>query len=242
MTAPDHPTVLERWSFRTGADTDCTILPDGCRDLIVTTMSDGSRVGRLSPLMDGAEIVTVAAGRRLTGYRLRPGVAIDERGLLEALAGARGDIDAPELLERFATLSPSLADALDGLAGTHRTVAECARGVGVSSRSLERLVAKTGRPPVYWMQLARVRRAARALGDAARIAASIADTADAHGYADQAHFTRECRRWLGTTPARLRDGRDVGSRTTLALLHDSGYDAPSTAVQSSTRWPFGSRT
>ena len=231
--------MLERWSFRTGTDTDCTILPDGCRDLIVTTMPDGRRVGQLSPLMDGTRTVTVGAGRHLTGYRLRPGVAIDERGLLGALAGARGDVDAQELLERFTTLSPSLADALDGLAGTHRTVAGCARDAGVSRRSLERLVAKTGRPPVYWMQLARVRRAARALGDAAPIAApiaaSIADTADAHGYADQAHFTRECRRWLGTTPARLRDGRDTGSRTTLALLHESGYGAPSTAVQSSTR-------
>ena len=235
MTTPDHPTVLERWRFRTGSDTDCTVLPDGCRDLIVTTMPDGRRVGRLSPLMDGTRSVRVPAGRCLAGYRLRPGVAIDERGLLGALAGARGDVDAEALLERFTTLSPSLADALDGLAGARRTVEGCARDVGVSRRSLERLVAKTGRPPVYWMQLARVRRAARALGDAAPIAASIADTADAHGYADQAHFTRECRRWLGTTPARLRDGRDARSRTTLALLREPGYGAPSTPVQSSTR-------
>ncbi|AEG93229.1 helix-turn-helix domain-containing protein [Ramlibacter tataouinensis] len=87
--------------------------------------------------------------------------------------------------------------------------------VGVSERSLERTTARaTGQPPRYWRSLSRVRRAAMAL----RSPASLAEIAADHGYADQAHFSRECLRWLGQSPARLR-----ASPRLLAVVAQSGY-------------------
>jgi len=45
----------------------------------------------------------------------------------------------------------------------------------------------------------------------------VAIAAD-HGYADQAHFSRDCLRWLGATPMRLRQ-----SPALLATVAQAGY-------------------
>ena len=81
-------------------------------------------------------------------------------------------------------------------------------------RTLQRVVRTgTGQPPAYWKRLARLRRAARAIAQVpARTplqAATLADTAADWGYVDQAHMTHEFRRWLGTTPAALREQPDL---------------------------------
>jgi AraC-like DNA-binding protein len=73
--------------------------------------------------------------------------------------------------------------------------------LGVSARSLERLLSgHTQRGPLWWRNLARARHCARALAGATPLAELAAD----HGYADQAHMTRDLRRWFGATPTRLR--------------------------------------
>lgn len=55
-----------------------------------------------------------------------------------------------------------------------------------------------GAPPIRLRQWARLKTAARALMDGA----GLAEAAAAAGYADQAHFTRQLRRWFGVSPAR----------------------------------------
>jgi AraC-like DNA-binding protein len=55
-----------------------------------------------------------------------------------------------------------------------------------------------GAPPIRLRQWARLKTAARALMDGA----GPAEAAAAAGYADQAHFTRQLRRWFGVSPAR----------------------------------------
>ena len=86
--------------------------------------------------------------------------------------------------------------ALQALAD-ERDLRRVQRQLGVSERSLQRLVsAATGRPPLYWKRLARLRRAARALGSESPLTALAAD----HGFADQAHMNLEFQRWMGLTP------------------------------------------
>lgn len=66
-----------------------------------------------------------------------------------------------------------------------------------------RVAAATGMAPKRWLTLARIDRVLRdpALAEAGEPLAAIAHD---HGYADQAHFTREVVRITGTTPGRLR--------------------------------------
>ena len=94
-------------------------------------------------------------------------------------------------------------------------MAAAARQLAVSERTLQRLVyVATARPPAYWKCLARVRRAAAGLDRAPSLAAWAAD----HGFADQAHMTREFQRWLGRTPSALLASADL-----LAVAAASGY-------------------
>lgn len=56
----------------------------------------------------------------------------------------------------------------------------------------------TGFPPRFWLALAHVYRTGRTLHEFD----NLADAAMALGYADQAHMTRDPKRWLGVTPCR----------------------------------------
>ena len=63
-------------------------------------------------------------------------------------------------------------------------------------------------------KLARIRGAARAM----RESLPLVEIAFMHGYADQAHMSREFRRWLNVSPTRLR----ANSRR-LDLIDGSGF-------------------
>jgi AraC-like DNA-binding protein len=105
-----------------------------------------------------------------------------------------------EAIDRHTRIDPRVQEALRTLA-IARNVAAAAQSLGVSERSLERLTqCATGQPPRFWRALARVRRAAQSLATAQPLAEIAVD----QGYADQAHFSRDCLRWLGLTPAALR--------------------------------------
>lgn len=81
------------------------------------------------------------------------------------------------------------------------SVAEAARALGHSPRQLQRVLREQGASFSGILRDARVKRAARALLDSD---ASLAEIGYASGFADQAHFTREFRRIIGTTPAEWR--------------------------------------
>ena len=212
--------VLARWEHADTAANTTTVLPDGCRDLILRR---GSTTGQvhwlLSPLDTQARQVTTIGAGRWIGFRLRPGAQIDDAALLRAARQMppREALDAMALLaiiDQHAQLDARTVEALDAL-HTAPSVAHAARALGVSPRSLERLLHQAiGQPPRYWRALARVRRAAQALADEQPLAAIAAD----HGYADQAHFSRECLRWLGQAPSALRR-----SPALLATVAQAGY-------------------
>lgn len=228
------PTVLARWQFDTTDASPTTVLPDGCSDLILHVDRHGQSRWHVSALADAAMQVPGCAGEQWLGYRLRPGTRIDTAALLQTVQSLwqqrqrRAELpvlrlahDMPHLealvleaIDDHTGMDPSVQEALHALAHI-RTVGAAAQSLGVSERSLERLTERaTGRPPRFWLALARVRRAAQELGTAR----PLADIAADHGYADQAHFSRDCLRWLGQTPLALR-------RTPqgLATLAQAGY-------------------
>jgi AraC-like DNA-binding protein len=201
MTDPDP--LLERWSFATTEPNTTVVLPDGCRDLIGRLESDGRTTWWLTDWVDAAYIVNGVAGQAWVGYRLRPGVYLKEKLLksqIESLGDTPLDTDMRNLLADHAAVDDNSASALQALAVETR-VSVAARSLGVSERTLHRTVLQTtAKPPSYWLQLARVRRAARAL----RTTMPLVELATTYGYADQAHLSRSMRQWFGHSPEKMR--------------------------------------
>lgn len=153
------------------------------------------------------------------GRALAPGLAwhwgcdATVTGLLWALLGGGGPAMAHEVLGDLAALMapgdddgrappwwPRARDALcEGLAPIGRVADDC----GVHRAQLVRVTQRlAGCTPVVLRQRARL---GRSLARAAREPGlALCDLALAGGFADQAHFNRECRRWLGQPPGRWR--------------------------------------
>jgi len=188
--------ILARWHRPVGPAQRTTILPDGCRDIVVFENARGGYRCLLSPLDDRPRAVAVAADIRIWGYRLHPSVVLrgDLRELLRyAPSSTAFTGHAQTLIER----PPRLAEAVFAL-GYATSIEEAARTCGVTPRSLHRWFQQRNLPnPNFYLQLGRVRRAARAVAKGQPLADAAADFA----YSDQSHMTRSFRRLLGQTPA-----------------------------------------
>ena len=208
--------MLDTWSYHAKAGQTSMVMPDGCRDLIYSYPSSGRPRWFISPLHDGPTPVHLAAGTCLVGYRLQPGVQLDDARLLRGLATRPPDaVDIEDRIGTSARVDPFVESALVALRASGAAVSTVAGQVGVSPRTLHRrLVAATGRTPVYWMQLARARRTARSLLRADDLASVAVDL----GYADQAHMSRSLRQWFGVTPRTLTAPSDL-----TPVLSASGY-------------------
>ncbi|SIQ41801.1 transcriptional regulator, AraC family [Alkalispirochaeta americana] len=233
-TSWHNSVVLQRWTYHTTSAGDVRIIPDGCRDLLYWMIPGKSPVWSISHLQDTIMGVTIPEGTRLAGYRLAPGADVSDRVLLELQGCPRDDPD--ESVSRILGLireNHSVAEALSAVATMPASVAGAATLLGISPRTLERLLMRhTARPPVFWAQLVRVRTAARYLvaGE------GCAEAALRAGYADQAHLSRSVRRWFGVSPRELVHRPDLVNQ-----LCSPGYDA-ATGEQISTRYPSGSLT
>lgn len=202
--------VLEAWSSQSALPGRFLILPDGCRDLVLH-LGEGPAAAncQVSPLDDCARRVDSPGGGRWFGWRLRPGTQVRQSLLLQAVARLNVDprIDAETLarqvaprLADFCLNDPRVDEALAVIAEATSTAA-AVRALGVGERSLQRLLAHaTGRPPAFWRSLARIRQAVRSLEGPTPLAEVAAD----HGFTDQAHLSRECRRWMGVPSAQSR--------------------------------------
>jgi AraC-like DNA-binding protein len=206
---------VEEWRFETKRAVAVVVPPDGCQDLIGRRDARGRTRWLLFPLAAQTIVADVPAGSASRGFRLSPGSSLAAHlpALLTEL-----DLDDARVEERLrdhAALAPQIADALEALRRAER-VEGAAALLGVGARRLERMTAPTGRPPRFWLGLARARRAARAL---AQGSVAQAEIALAHGYCDQAHLARAMRRWFGATPGALASDAELA-----AALAQSGYE------------------
>lgn len=223
-------TYAQRRGARTGATLwrvtadgpERHIAPDGVMDLmwfqnhlVVAGPDTRTMVARMRP------------GEVTWGLQLAPGAAhalfnipahelTDRRIVLSELVEMKGnwafENDIADTLERvfielWTRADPDrtlirMAASLDRAARAGLSVAETARGHDVSERSLRRISERLfGYGPKALMQIHRFQHALHLAG----AGLPLGDAAVTAGYADQAHFTRECNRLTGQTPARLAD-------------------------------------
>jgi AraC-like DNA-binding protein len=215
MSSPHGSVVRERWAWTAPDDTSTLVLPDGCRDVIVSVPASGAPRVWVSPRDDTARAVHAVRGDHFAGYRLHPAAAFDERALCAIAWSEVADDGARAALDAHVRVDEELSAALDALARAD-SVAAARRVVGVTERTLERWIcARTERTPSWWQGLARVRRAAASLNDPL----PLATLATRHGYADQSHMSRAFQRWFQISPGRMRRRPDL-----LAVLREAAYD------------------
>ncbi|ACJ00281.1 helix-turn-helix transcriptional regulator [Rhodospirillum centenum] len=202
--------VIAVWDAAPAVPAVARVSPDGCRDLILRHDPGNRPFWFVSALEDRTCAVALAPGSRLHGFRMRPGLGLDAGRLLRALDGREPEPDRVlALVANHAAPCARVEEALAALAAGPGSIAAAAAGLGVTPRTLQRLLLPaTGRTPGWWLMLARLRRAARDLA----AGTPPADAAAEHGYADQAHLTRAVRRWLGTTPRGLRGDADLAGQ------------------------------
>lgn len=208
--------LLEEWSH-TG-ETECfsTIVPDGCRDIILRQDPEGRSSIFISPLASGISNVKIAVGDWFHGFRLMPGTTIDESAFGTFMENncSLNKLDKT-WLEQFCFMKSSVHEALEGLKSDLGSIDTVSRHLGVSVRTLQRHIkSETGMSPKFWSSLVRARRCARMLEDHP----SLTEVALLSGYSDQSHMTRELQRWFNCSPSSLQKG------CLQAEINFSGYD------------------
>lgn len=170
----------------------------------------------VTPLQDGPRYARADGGRRLIGARLEPWLASALFGPLppgdgrpppqlaeligaDAIALRRALLSAKDeslAFEQFASwLEAYISERADAISFCVNALSErsarrrCKRAVGVS--------------PKRWQLLHRLDRILRD-PDLISPASSLAHLAQEHGFADQAHMSRELMRLTGASPSRLR--------------------------------------
>jgi len=210
------------WERKADGGPPVRVLPDGCID-IVWIEGLGTRV--VGPNTT-AFAVSLRPGTRVVGARLRPGATASLLGVAaESLLDVRIPVaevladegrrlaarieEGPDpagaigswLADRAARASwPDrlVAEAIAGLGRPDVVIGGLADELGLSERQLRRRVsAAVGYGP---KRLARVLRLQRAL-DAGRAGGELGRVALDAGYADQAHFTNDCRDLAGVPPS-----------------------------------------
>ena len=209
-------TVLQSWDHAPQESSVIVVLPDGCRDLILRTSAHNNSTWFISHISNSSYHVNCYGNEQFTGYRLKPGAIIDEKLTASLLKRKYQDEShVLSMLDDFVKFDVRLTESLNCLKKVS-SIAEASRLLGVTERTLERLVIKfTGYTPTYWKNLARVRRAAQALSSTH----SFAAVAFEHGYADQAHMSRDFRQWFGVSPTAFKDDASL-----MASIMEKGYD------------------
>ena len=208
--------LLSVWHASSDEGASTVVMPDGCRDLIMKVVGKRRPEWFVSPLFDQAESVFVEQNSVFAGFRLRPGVSIRESQLLTCFESKDISLDEVEgIIEDFTSFDCAIDEALACLASDITSIKQASVRLGVSTRTLQRLIlSKTNRPPGYWFQLARARKAAKSLNSIM----SLSDIAEQHGFSDQSHMNREFQRWFKTSPGELLKTPEL-----IKQLNDKGY-------------------
>ena len=222
--------VTDVWSAHSHFDGSMLILPDGCRDLIIKTHQANNQAESVlwfvSPLFEHTQAVQTQANTHSLGFRLKPGMQIEQEKLVKYMPLFKLDNEAvnhdkkaisqlEDILNEVTSIKPCVEEALTSLASDLTNITQVAKQLGMSTRSLQRMLIKeTDKSPSYWFQLARARKAAKHLGQTN----AMADTADLYGYSDQSHMCREFQRWFKLSPTQL-----LNDAMLMAQLDSTGY-------------------
>jgi len=212
----DSTSAIAQWHFYSTLESRSLVLPDGCRDIIVKENTDSAQTYFISDLSSSTYRVVSSAGTSMRGIRLQPGVQVNE-GMLNAWLSAHSleQLFSLDQLDEFCYRSERIAEALDCIASDAKSIACVAKQLGVSTRSLQRVVkSETGVTPVFWLALSRARKAARALFENKE----LSSIALQFGFSDQAHMNREMKRWFNMTPGQIRANDEI-----VTLLAERGY-------------------
>lgn len=198
-------TIIDTWQHHEESGGASIILPDGCRDIIVRQSPGMAPECFLSDLAVKPMLSEAIVGTQFYGFRLQAGVELNTR-TLALVVEAAGDYSRQcERIEDNASLCAHAQTCLRCFAQSSGTVEQVAADVGLSMRSLQRILRRaTGQPPSFWRLLSRVRKSARALS----VDVNLAEHAMAFGYADQPHMNREFQRWFGVSPTAFARHRD----------------------------------
>lgn len=199
LTGPlaTDPLDFIRWTSRISQPQVFTVLPDGCRDILVHKSAAGTTIS-LTDIDFRPRPTILRPGDEMIGYRLRPGLQLDVHNLRAS--------DIPDAIAHAKTAKTDLRHAIEALGTDGTPVHKVAKRLGVSLRSLQRKLARQKMPPPeFWRLLGRARRSAAALASDL----PLADIAGMHGYSDQSHMTRACRYWFGHTPMQIRQSRAI---------------------------------
>lgn len=195
--------LYQRWEFTVTQPERVLVQPDGCRDLIVLRDPEGRGTLLYSDWDCAPRAVQLRPGTRATGFRMAPGLVVAPGPLAQLRRDLEGGDPAicAQMIEAEAAPDPETREVIAALTRPGATVEAVARHCGLGARTLQRRFQAMGLPrPDFWRKLGRARRAALALAGAT----PLAEIACAHGFSDQAHLSRECLRWFGSPPARLR--------------------------------------
>lgn len=225
MVTANNNTVISVWKTQAVVP-NFAVWPDGCRDLIaIFTPAQPPRI-ICTGIDSSVRQVSSQIGTRFYGLRFAAGVSLpwDERAdcknldvdistfdktLISEMCRIRREPEkAIDLLQEVAQqwASPAPDWVTEHLHVLWRNAGESDTENRLSERSIRRHLARTtGAPPRYWKGLARARHSARAL---VFIHSQPADIAANYGFSDQAHMSREIRRWFNCTPMMLRRNRE----------------------------------
>ncbi|GAB2183419.1 helix-turn-helix domain-containing protein [Roseibium sp. LAB1] len=192
---------FEKWQHRIDRAERALILPDGCRDVLVVCETGQPERVFLTDLDFQPRISELAAGTRITGFRLRPGAVVRD----DVLQAIERDCERVEdILGNALDEANDLDEVIVALTLPGASIEKVSKGAGVSLRTLQRRFREQGLPPPeYWRLLARARRAAGFLATDL----PLVEIASVCGFSDQAHMTRDLTRWFGGSPAQLRRDR-----------------------------------
>ena len=207
--------IISQWQYQVATPTTISVLPDGCRDVLLRVSATQQLELMLTGLDRTSYQVNAQAGERFYGIRLQAGsrgkwesspqIEIARLQPAQLLKKLQQVVEQPLLIEQ--TLQEWLDQIIlppDTL--TNEFIDSISQGImltGVSERTLRRRVtSSSGAPPSFWNALYRARGVAKALcrGDGG----SASELAYHWGYADQAHLCRDMRRWFAQTPGSLR--------------------------------------
>jgi len=202
-------TILAQWQFIATSKSTTLIIPDGCRDFLFRQSCNQRPDWSITSLDSKAYEVAHNKGDLVKGIRLKPGTMIKSGKFLDALLSLKREPDdLIDRVENLTLLAENVSEAMNCLASGLHCVDAAARQLGVSTRTLQRLLReKTGRSPALWMSLARVRKAARLSQGTSR----LADIAQICGYADQAHMSRSFKHWFGVSPKQSRSNEHIAN-------------------------------